>query len=56
MGKEGFGKLNGEAGRLGREKYVELEEVSMDIVKTHTCTRFANDCHLNIMKTSASLH
>lgn len=55
MGKEGFGKLNGEAGQLGREKYVELEEVSMDMVKTHTCTRFANDCHLN-MKTSASLH
>lgn len=56
LGKEGFGKLNGEAGRLGRKKYVELEEVSMDMVKTHTCTRFASDCHLNIMKTSASLH
>ena len=52
LGKEGFGKLNGEARRSGREKYVELEGLSMDMVKTQSCTRFANNCHLNIMKTS----
>lgn len=42
--------------RLGdpveRSQYVELEGVSMDMVKTQSCTRFANNCLLNIMETS----